>query len=287
MQNNQLTVCRNNACHWTDTKGRHVLLVLNMAVVSLFFIAPKMVFAQASSEELAKQLSNPVAALISVPFQLNYDTNIGADDSGSRWTLNIQPVIPIDLTEDWNLISRTIVPIVSTDGIPSGGDSETGLGDTVQSLFFSPKQPSAGGWIWGAGPVFLLPTSSNDVLGLGEWGAGVTGVALKQQGPWTFGGLANHIWDVDGDTDISQTFVQPFVSYTTPDAWTFTFTTESTYDWEGEQWSIPVIANVSKVVQVGSQTVSIGGGLRYWADGPESGPEGLGARIQVTLLFPK
>ncbi len=287
MQNNQITSCRSTGYNCVVTKSRRIVAVSNVALAATLILSPATVVAQASSEELAKQLSNPVAALISVPFQLNYDTNIGADDSGSRWTLNVQPVIPIDLTDDWNLISRTIVPIISTDGIPIGGDTETGLGDTVQSLFFSPKRPSSGGWIWGAGPVFLLPTSTNDVLGLGEWGAGVTGVALKQQGPWTFGGLTNHIWDVDGDTDISQTFVQPFVSYTTPEAWTFTLTTESTYDWEGEQWSVPVIANVSKVVQVGSQTVSIGGGLRYWADGPDSGPEGLGARIQLTLLYPK
>ncbi len=119
---------------------------------------------------LAKQLANPVAALISVPFQLNHDENIGADDSGSRWTLNIQPVIPFDLTDDLNLISRTILPVVPIDGVPTGAGSETGLGDTVLSFFVSPKKPTAGGWIWGAGPVFLLPTSTDDTLGLGEWG---------------------------------------------------------------------------------------------------------------------
>ncbi len=240
-----------------------------------------------AGRRLAKQLANPVAALISVPFQLNHDENIGADDSGSRWTLNIQPVIPFDLTDDLNLISRTILPVVPIDGVPTGAGSETGLGDTVQSFFVSPKKPTAGGWIWGAGPVFLLPTSTDDTLGLGEWGAGLTAVALKQQGPWTYGGLTNHIWDVGGDTDINQTFLQPFLSYTTSNAWTFTLNTESTYDWEAEQWSVPVNAVATKVVKVGDQLVSVGGGVRYWAEGSDSAPDGCAARLVVTLLFPR
>lgn len=239
------------------------------------------------SADLAKQLSNPVADLISLPFQLNYDENIGADDSGSRWTLNIQPVIPISLSPEWNLISRTIVPIVSTDGIPSGGGSESGLGDTVQSFFFSPKDPTSSGWIWGAGPVFLIPTSTDDRLGAGEWGVGLTGVALKQSGPWTYGALANHIEDVGGDIDISATFLQPFLSYTTPAAWTFTVNTESTYDWEAEQWAVPVNFLATKLITIGKRPVSIGAGVRYWADSGSNQPEGWGARFIVTYLFPK
>lgn len=263
------------------------IIVLGASAILLSFSVEQTLAQAASTEELAKQLSNPVADLVSVPFQLNYDENIGADDSGSRWTLNIQPVIPISLSEDWNLISRTIVPVVSTDGIPTGAGTETGLGDTVQSLFFSPKQPTSNGWIWGAGPVFVFPTSTEDTLGAGEWGAGLTGVALRQEGPWTYGGLTNHIWDIGGDTDINQTFLQPFVSYTTPTAWSFALNTESTYDWEREQWSVPVNVTASKVTRIGDQLVSVGGGLRYWVESADGGPEGLGARLQLTLLFPK
>ncbi len=261
---------------------------LSAASLAVFLISSQNVHAQAAgAEELAKQLSNPVADLISVPFQLNYDENIGVDDSGSRWTLNIQPVVPISLGGNWNLISRTILPVISTEGILPGSSSETGLGDTVQSFFFSPKQPTSGGWIWGAGPVLLLPTSTDDTLGAGEWGAGATGVALRQQGPWTYGGLANHVWDIGGDMDISQTFVQPFLSYTTPTAWSFTINSESTYDWESEQWSVPVNVIASKVTQIGGQLVSVGGGLRYWAESSDGGPEGWGVRLQLTFLFPK
>jgi hypothetical protein len=187
--------------------------------------------AQMDAEALAKQLTNPVAALISVPFQLNYDDGIGPVDAGERWLLNIQPVVPISIGENWNLISRTILPVVWQDDIYPGAGHQSGLGDVVQSLFLSPKLPTASGWILGVGPVFLLPTGSDELLTGDKWGAGPTGVALKQQGPWTYGALVNHIWSFAGSDDrqdVSTSFLQPFLSYTTPQAWTFTLQTEST-----------------------------------------------------------
>ncbi|MEW9838749.1 transporter, partial [Mesorhizobium marinum] len=242
----------------------------------------------AQDTDLAKQLSNPVASLISLPFQFNYDSGFGPDD-GHRVTLNIQPVIPFELSSDWNLISRTIIPVIWQEDVAGPSGSQFGLGDTVQSLFLSPSAPGPGGIIWGAGPVFMLPTSTDPLLGGDRWGAGPTGVVLKQSGPWTYGVLANHIWSFagpDAAPDVNATFVQPFLTYTTDDAWTFAFNTESTYDWEAEQWSVPINFMVSKLVKFGEQPVSFQAGVRYWAESPDAGPDGLGFRGAVTLLFP-
>ena len=245
--------------------------------------------AQDSAADLAKKLSNPIASLISVPFQGNYDGGYGPDD-GSKYTINVQPVIPFTLNEDWNLISRTIVPIVWQNDIAGPSGDQSGLGDTTQSLFFSPKKPTSSGIIWGVGPVFLLPTATDDLLGGGKWGAGPTAVALKQSGPWTYGALVNHIWSFAGDEDrqdVNSTFLQPFISYTTPKAWTFALNTESTYNWETEDWSVPINFTVAKLVKVNKQPIQLTAGIRYWAESPDNGPDGFGGRVAITFLFPK
>jgi hypothetical protein len=241
------------------------------------------------STELAKKLANPVASLISVPLQFNYDENYGLSDDGEKFYINVQPVIPFALNEDWNLISRTILPLVHLSDIPPGND-ETGLGDITQSLFFSPSQPTDRGLIWGVGLVFLLPTATDELLGSEKWGAGPTAVVLKQTGPWTVGFLGNHVWSFAGEddrADINASYMQPFLAYVTKTHTTFNLNTESVYDWEAEQWSVPINFQVSQLLKIGGQPISIGAGVRYWAESPDAGPEDWGARLSLTLLFPK
>jgi hypothetical protein len=256
------------------------------ACVALVFCA---VHANAGDSDLAKQLNNPIASLTLVPFQGNYDTGYGPED-GYKAFVNVQPVIPFSLNEDWNLISRTILPVAWQDDIAGESGDQFGLGDITQSLFFSPVKPTAGGLIWGVGPVFLIPTATDDLLGGEKWGGGPTGVVLKQSGPWTVGLLANHIWSFAGDddrNDINSTFLQPFFAYTTPTAWTYSFNTETIYDWDGEEWSVPLNVQVSKVLKFGKQRVSLFAGARYWADSTENGPDGWGLRFGMSLLYPK
>lgn len=242
-----------------------------------------------SDQDFAKQLANPVAALISVPFQYNYLRGFRPND-GYVSEVNIQPVIPFSISADWNIISRTILPVIYAKDIGFETGSEFGLGNTTQSFFLSPKKPTAQGLIWGVGPVISIPTRTDERLGPKQWGAGVTAVGLLQKGHWTTGLLWNHIWSLDDDEEYGRrdaTLLQPFVSYVTPKATTFSLMSQSTYDWEDSQWTAPVIATVSQLVKIGDQRLQIGGGPMYFLASPDGGPRGWGARVQVTLLFPK
>ncbi|WP_053156185.1 hypothetical protein [Pseudomonas sp. P1.8] len=245
------------------------------------------------SAELAKKALNPVAAMYSLPVQYNWDQKMGTTGEGMHSVTNLQPVLPFSLNEDWNLISRTILPVIDQHGLaPNGAADKSGVGDITQSFFFSPIKPTEGGWILGAGPAILIPTGSDELLGSEQWGLGPTVVALKQSNGWTRGILANHIWGLEGsppdDKDkVNQTFLQPFFSYTNSNLTTFGVNTESTYNWQSREWSVPVNLMVTQLLKIGGQPLTVQVGPRYWLDSPGDGPQGWGFRATVTFLFPR
>jgi hypothetical protein len=244
-----------------------------------------------NSADLTKQLANPISNLISWPTKVDWDTDIGPEDA-DRTTYTTQPVIPIGLNDDWNVISRTIIPVyIDAESPVAGGDDESGMGDILQSFFFSPKKPTSGGLIWGIGPVLDVPTG-DDGLTSDKFSVGPTIVLLKQTGPWTLGFLGNQLWDVSGDDDaedVNSTYLQPFLSFNTKTHTTFSINTESTYNHEadsGDELTVPINLLVSQLVKFGHQPVQFQVGYRHYADTPSGGPD-HGIRAQVTFLFPK
>ena len=259
-------------------------------LTALFLLAAAPLAHAQNSDEMAKQVANPIASLTSVPLQFNDEYDAGVNDDGHRLRINVQPVIPISLGDDWNLISRTIVPIIRQEDMFPGAGRQSGIGDTTQSLFFSPKALTAGGWTWGVGPVFLLPTASNDRLGTERWGAGPTFVALRQTATgWTYGALANHIASFAGDeqrADINATFLQPFVAKRIGPGRTVSMNVESTYGWERDAWTAPVNVGISQILPIGKQLVSLQAGGAYYMAAPSGAPQ-WGALLTVTFLYPK
>ena len=246
-----------------------------------------------SAEELARAAQNPVASLISVPFQNNTNFDVGPDEETQN-VLNIQPVIPFDLNDDWNLITRTIIPIISQPGFAAGQSRTNGLGDIQLSVFMSPKQPTAGGLIWGAGVVTQFDSASSDRLGAGAWGLGPSAVALKSAGPWVIGGLINNIWSVSEDAGrdpINLMLIQPFINYNFPDkpGRYLTFAPIITANWEadsGNRWTIPLGLGIGQITKFGRQPVNMQASAYYNVKTPDFGADWQ-LRLQLQLMFPK
>jgi len=242
--------------------------------------------AEDDASDLAKTVQNPLASLVSLPFQANFNTDTGPFDRDA-FNLNMQPVVPFT-GEKWNVIARAIIPFNS---VPQGAtDSVFGLGDTNLSLFWSPNK--SGNLTWGVGPIFGLPTASNqEVLGSQQWSLGVTGVIFYQTGNWTMGGVASNQWSVAGPddrADVNLFAAQYFVNYNFGKGWALGTAPSLSANWEassGEEWTIPWGLQVSKLTHFGSRPVSLLLGYYENSDHPVNGPEGQ-IRFQINFLFP-
>ncbi len=248
--------------------------------------------AEMSAEELAKLAQNPVGNLISVPFQNNTNFNVGPEN-GTQNILNIQPVIPISVNEDWNVITRTIMPLIWQPGFVAGQDTEFGLGDIQFNAFLSPAKPSAGGLIWGAGAIVQLPTNTNDRLGNDRWGLGPTAVVLHlgKGDPWVYGALVNNVWSVgSGDSSTYNNFLlQPFVNYNFPEGFYLTSAPIITANWKadsGDRWTVPLGGGVGKIFHLGRLPVNTQLSAYYNIVTPDNGADWQ-LRAQVQLMFPK
>jgi hypothetical protein len=239
---------------------------------------------------LARAVQNPVADLISLPFQNNTNFNYGPRNHTQN-ILNIQPVVPVRLSGDWNLVTRSILPVISQPGMSPGQGTSFGLGAAQTSFFLSPAR--SGHIIWGAGPVVQAPSTTNQALGSNIWGAGISGVALTMRGPWVIGGLINSIWSFGGSRADSYNILtaQPFINYNIPHrpGAYLSFSPIITANWEarsGQQWTVPLGLAVGQVMPIGDQPVNLQLGAYYNVIRPDIGPEWQ-IRFQLSLLFPK
>jgi len=265
------------------------ILLLSIAILSL--LAPAAYGQEGGESDLAKKTQNPVSDLISLPFQNNTNFGIGPHDRTQN-VLNIQPVIPFSLSEKWNIITRTIVPYIYQPDITKNSGGELGIGDINTTLFLSPASP--GKIIWGAGPIFSFPTTTNEKLGTEKWCIGPSAVALTMHGPWVAGVLINNVWSFAGRSDranVNQMLIQYFINYNLKKGWYLSSAPIITANWKADgddTWLVPFGGGVGKVFKIGKQPMNASVQAFYNAIHPDDAPyPNWTLRLQLQFLFPK
>jgi len=259
--------------------------ILISVCCSAFLIMAGNGHGQDKQTSLAKKTQNPVSDLISVPFQSNFNFDVGPEDK-LQYVLNIQPVVPQRISDQWNWIHRAIIPVIDQ---PEPVD-KFGVGDIQYQGFLSPAKTSK--LIWGVGPVISVPSATDDLLGTEKWSAGAGAVALRMDGPWVYGALVNNIWSFAGDddrADVNQMLIQPFVNYNLGRGLAIGSVPIITANWEaasGQKWTVPIGAQVSQIVPIGKLPVNFMFGAYYNIEKPDNGPD-WSLRFQIALLFPK
>ena len=279
------------------SKGKTVL----MPKIYLFFLAIGLAVSgtntlaqdSASVTELAKQAQNPIANMFSVPFQWNWNFDVGPLEKDQH-IVNFQPVLPFELNDDWNVITRTILPLISQPAFTPAQTRKNGIGDINFTAFFSPKEPTSSGWIWGVGPVVTMDTASSDNLGQGAWSLGGSAIVLKSSGPWVTGALINNVWSVSEDSgrdEVNQMLVQPFINYNFPDkpGRYLSFSPVMTANWEadsGQKWTVPLGLGIGQIVTLGKIPTNLQFAAYYNVARPDFAARWQ-IRAQLVLLFPR
>ena len=266
-------------------------------------LIPGIASAEMSQEEIAKASQNPLTAMYSLPIQNNTYVNIGPDKK-TKNIANFQPVLPFDLNDDWTVVTRTIIPIVSSPNVPgvtapasTPYERTFGLGDTTFTAFFTPKAATESGWIWGVGPSLYLPTATDTDLGTKKWGAGASAVALKMDGKFVYGALISNVWSFAGSGQdagierVNAMTLQPFINYNMDDGWFIASVPIITANWEAPDsahtWTVPMGLGVGRAMKLGKipMTAQLHG--YYNVVTPDDYGEQWQMRIQVQLLFPR
>ena len=288
---------------WSERRGENAMISVRAfvrrlafrAMHSLVFITMTILCAcvppswAQESAEIAKQAQNPIARLISVPIENDFSPQTGVNQEDS-YVLQMKPVVPLRLSKDWNLITRTIIPIIQVPDLAPGVNGTTGLGDVNVSLFLSPAK--AGPVIWGVGPIVSFPTATENILGTKKLSAGPTVVVLRSQGHWLYGALVNNLFSVAGPSarpDVNQMLVQPFVNYNLRHGWYLTSSPIITANWEqkpDERWVVPVGGGIGKIVHFGKLPVNVYTQFFRNVQRP-GGTSDWSARFQMQFLFPK